>query len=426
MKLSRLEMEEDVKQFFALVRERYSYIEEKKLSGVDLDMLHAGALKRLDKVQSDADFHRLLQEIVSGLKDGHCEVDKGCLDVPWPRAAWPVALQSVQEGTIITAIHPSAAAQGFGHGDLLKEVNGRAIEDWIQDTARRVSASTAGARRRLALQRVILTDEEIVQLGVEYPNGTNRDVSANTCSHMPVPAVPNIDDLPEGKYIESRVLENGIGAIRITSMSWGIKPEEGTPPEDMKALFKPARDAIDAAFATVAGTKALVLDVRGNHGGFDYVGAHVAAHFLPDEQIYVRHITRSWPPAQEDDEREARISDYTSFRGARYAGDVAVLIDEGTFSATDTLAAALTDWRPEVRFIGRPTHGGAGGPTEVGKLEYSNVGVRLCVMKLWSPKNRRLIEGHGTNPQVGVEWTREDVLKCRDADLVAALKGLRE
>jgi C-terminal processing protease CtpA/Prc len=57
-------------------------------------------------------------------------------------------------------------------------------------------------------------------------------------------------------------------------------------------------------------------------------------------------------------------------------------------------------------------------------LKHSRADVQLCLMRVWSPKGR-LIEGHGTRPDVPVEWTRDDVLKGRDADLEAALNDLR-
>jgi C-terminal processing protease CtpA/Prc len=58
------------------------------------------------------------------------------------------------------------------------------------------------------------------------------------------------------------------------------------------------------------------------------------------------------------------------------------------------------------------------------KLKHSKADVQLCVMRVWSPKGR-LIEGHGTRPDVSVQWTRDDVLKARDPDLEAALEDLR-
>ena len=70
-RFSRVQMEADVRELFDVTGQRYSYIAEKKAQyGIDLRTLEADALKRLDKVKSDADFHGLLQESLAGLKDG--------------------------------------------------------------------------------------------------------------------------------------------------------------------------------------------------------------------------------------------------------------------------------------------------------------------------------------------------------------------
>src|SRR5437660_1591661 len=156
-KLTRVQMEEDVKQLLAVSRRAYSYIDEKKEQyGVDLDTMEADALKRLDKVRSNAGFHDLLKEVMAGFRDGHCEVAAAHLSASKPRA-WPVLLQFVKEGVLISDIHPSLAGAGIDRGDLLKEVNGRPTEEWINESARGVSASTDGARRRIALERMLAT-----------------------------------------------------------------------------------------------------------------------------------------------------------------------------------------------------------------------------------------------------------------------------
>jgi C-terminal processing protease CtpA/Prc len=421
-KLSRMEMEEDVKEFFSLTRQHYSYIDEKKtLYGIDLDTMQTDALKRLDKVHSNADFYTLLQEVMAGLKDGHGAVRPSELVAPKPLPqSWPVLLQFVKEGVIITK---SLAGPGISRGDLLKEVNDRPIEDWIKEAALTVFASTDGARRRLALHRVVLTVEETVKFRVVHPDGTDSVATVKTCPRekLSFPAVPNLPDLPKGKFIVSSVLKDDVGYIRITSLSWGIK----TLPKEIPAInktFKPAWDAIDAAFAAVVNTKALVLDLRGNTGGFDHLGGHIACHFIPGDFHYltfhIRHTLdlHHWKPRQEP---------FWFYKGKVYACPVAVLIDEGSFSATDMLVAALKDLTCDFRFVGRPTHGGVGGPKEVGKLTHSQVAVVLCTMRHWSPKGR-FIEGCGTSPDMPVSWTRQAVLKNVDADLEAALKVLRE
>ncbi len=425
-------MEEDLRDLVNVVHRSYAYVDEKeKDAGVDLDKILGDALKRLDSVKSDADFHDLLKEVVAGLKDGHCEVYAGHLTPPKPRS-WPLFLNLVKEGVIVTGIHPALASGGIARGDLVQEVNGRPIEDWVDEAARRVSASSDGARRKLALRRMIATADENIQVKVDHPNGKTATITVNT--------VPELKDPPEPNFASGRVLGDGVGYVRIPSFAWHA-PEfnEAKTDADRDAALKPARDQIDAAFEAVVDTEALLLDLRGNGGGADLLGAYLLSHLVADDFPYYFTQTRSSPDLRrlagfahlpkKDGWAEKwawrpRRTVYSNFQGKTYSGQVVVLINEICFSTTDCVTAALADLYPKIRFVGRPTNGGSGGPTVLARLRHSKADVQLCIMKVWSPKGR-LIEGQGTRPDVPVEWTQDDVLKGRDRDLETALKELR-
>jgi C-terminal processing protease CtpA/Prc len=434
-----MQMEADLQQLFAVTRRTYAYVDEKKEQyGVDLDRMEADALKRLDKVQSDADFGVLVKEIIAALRDGHCEASADHLIAPRQRA-WPFHLHSVKEGVVVTDMAPSVAGSGIEHGNVLKRVNGRPIEDWINEAARTVSASTDGARRRLALKQMISTADESVRVKIEHANGTTATFTVKTGPYLRLPAEPNLADPPEGRFVAAHVLKRGVGYIRFPSFGWETAERHRAKTDaEMDAAAQPARDQIDAAFAAVAATKALVLDLRGNRGGWDNLGAYVLSHLEPGDFRYYATQTRSSPELRAIDKfpwlpRDdgwapkvdwiPRKTTFSFFQGKTYTGALVVLINEDVGSAADCLAAALADLHPNVRFVGRPTHGAAGGPKDLAKLKHSGVGVRLCTMRVWTPKGR-LIEGQGTRPDVPVQWTREDVRKGRDPDLEAALKDL--
>jgi len=437
--LTHDQMDDDLRELLGVIRRDYAYLEEKKEVGVVPDKLLANGLKRLDGVKSDADFANVLKEATAGLKDGHCEVYAGRLAAPKPNS-WPFLLAFVKEGVLVVGIHPSLAGGKIDRGDLVREVNGRPVEDWIADAARTVSASTVGARRRLALQRVTATADESVDVKAEHVDRTFSTMTLWTCPPMRNPVEPTPQGLPDEGFSSARVLEGGVGYIRIPSFAWETADYNGAKTDaDRDAATKPARDQIDAAFGKAADAKGLILDLRGNGGGRDLLGAYVLSHFVPGDFCYYTTQTRSSPelrrvggfanlPAEDGWTPkygwEPRKTGFTFFKGKPYAGRLVVLINETCFSATDCLAAALADLYPDVRFVGRPTNGGAGGPMVVARLKHSQADVQLCVMKVWSPKGR-LIEGHGISPDVAVQWTREDVLTGRDADLEAALKDLQ-
>jgi C-terminal processing protease CtpA/Prc len=191
------------------------------------------------------------------------------------------------------------------------------------------------------------------------------------------PAEPNLPDLPGGKFAAGRVLHDGVGYVRIPSFGWDT-PERRRAKTDAEvdASSKPARDQIDAAFAAVADTRALVLDLRGNGGGWDVLGAYLLSHLVPDVFLYYSTQTRSSPDLRAIDKspwllREdgwgpknewvPRKTVFSMFKGKAFTGRLVVLINENCFSATDCLTAALADLYPGVRFVGRPANGGPAG-----------------------------------------------------------------
>jgi carboxyl-terminal processing protease len=160
-----------------------------------------------------------------------------------------------------------------------------------------------------------------------------------------------------------------------------------------------------------------VLDLRGNTGGTDVLGMEVASHLLPSARPYyllsARDATGKWSPPS-----PVQVLP----KPPTYMRALIVLIDHGTFSAADNLAAYLRDERSAI-FVGRPTGGGTGAPREV-TLARSGAQVSFSTMRVFSPRGQ-MIEGAGTTPDITVQWTRSDYSLGRDPDLAAALRALR-
>ena len=421
--LTPAQREENVRQLVDVVRRTYAYVEDKRQSfGVDLDAIQADALKRLGTIKSDAEFHDLLKEMTASLKDGHCEVYAWHLQAPRPRA-WPFVLKDVKEGVLVADVDPRLAKEAsIRRGDLLREVNGRPIEDWVAAAMRKASASSEGGRRLMALERMTATADERLSAVVERPAVGPVTVSVPTLPHL---------SRPMARPVDYQRLTPEVGYLRIRRFVPDTKVKE----EDEVAL-KRFRDAINQAFASFAGTKALVLDLRGNGGGRDLLGTHLTSHLLPGGFVYYSTQTRRSPDLKlvpgfghlsETDGWELKQSwrphdsTHELHRGKPYPGRVVTIIDEGCFSTTDCVLACLRDLHPDFRTVGRPAQGGSGGPTVIATLPHSRASVQVCVMKVWSPKGR-LIEGNGARPDVPIQWTRDDVLSGRDPDFDAALR----
>jgi carboxyl-terminal processing protease len=105
-----------------------------------------------------------------------------------------------------------------------------------------------------------------------------------------------------------------------------------------------------------------------------------------------------------------------------YTRPMAILVDEGSFSATDNFVAAIRDNRPDTVVVGRTTAGGTGAP-RVFRLSRTGSAVSFCTMRVYRPSGA-LIEGRGTLPDIPILWRRSDIEMDQDPDLDAATQWL--
>lgn len=92
--------------------------------------------------------------------------------------------------------------------------------------------------------------------------------------------------------------------------------------------------------------KNLILDLRGNGGGFLHIASELSDEFLPDNYMVV------YTQNHKGDKEIFNATDKGSFE----KGKLIVLIDEGSASASEIVAGAVQDWDRGV-LIGRRTYG---------------------------------------------------------------------
>ena len=157
---------------------------------------------------------------------------------------------------------------------------------------------------------------------------------------------------------------------------------------------------------------AVIVDLRENFGGDIMSMAITAGEFFPKSVNCGRFIGRNGRPLEENSWR---------WGSARYAGQVAVLVDGGTTSGAEVLAHALQFYHRAV-LVGRHTAGAV-----IGSLSYplpDGGKLQVGVWDYYGLDGKRL-EGAGVKPDVEVAVKLADWRAGVDPDLAAALVALQ-
>lgn len=162
-----------------------------------------------------------------------------------------------------------------------------------------------------------------------------------------------------------------------------------------------------------SGANKLVLDLRGNPGGYLEVAVDMASWFLPQGKIVVSEA-----------EKEGGGKIYRS-KGYNVFGDkfrFVILVDGGSASAAEILAAALGQ-HGIAALVGTKTFG-KGSVQELVPVGEATA-LKVTVARWITPNGTNLSEG-GIDPDVKVEITKEQVERGEDPQLDKAIEILRK
>ncbi len=207
--------------------------------------------------------------------------------------------------------------------------------------------------------------------------------------------------------------------------------------------------SLEASFRTLhdKGTKALILDLRGNGGGVDEYGALLVSYFTDKpfryfERIHVRTIRPSfatWKPSTFENLRNGVVPDpdggylvtpklhsgvaVQSPAAQPFLGKLFVLLDGGTFSTATDVTAMLRHWK-RATFVGEESAGAYEGNTSglnaLVTLPSSKLRLKVQMYGYWNAVSGGE-KGRGTQPDHPVEKRAADLLRGVDAPWERAL-----
>jgi carboxyl-terminal processing protease len=254
---------------------------------------------------------------------------------------------------IIAPIPGSPAEKaGLRPGDVITKVDGTSIDGLTLDQAR---AKVRGPK------------DTTVTLTIERGAAAPFDVEVTRAVIIS----------PE---VEAKDLANGsIGYIRLSGFSDHAAAElDRVTAEDVKA-----------------GKKKLILDLRGNPGGYVTAARDIASQFLADGTIF-------W-----SEDANGNLTETDAEPGGAATDpsiELVVLVDGGSASASEIVAGALHD-RGRATLVGTRTFG-KGTVQQWTQLEDDSGGFRLTVAK-WLTPDKTWIHGAGITPDVIVDTAPE-------------------
>lgn len=264
-----------------------------------------------------------------------------------------------------------AAAAGMRALDRIVRINGVPVAGMSIDQVANVIRGPTGSS---------------VSVTVERGPGSAEETVAMVRRPIQVPAI-----------FQAKVLDGGVGYLQLYQF--------------VNRTGGEFRAAVDRMLA--GGMRALVLDVRANHGGYLYELTAVLDTLLPAGKPVYRETTRNGLM------RTVRTSDPPRLPPSV---PVVVLVDEGSASAAELLSAALQE-QHRATLVGEKTSGAVEASVLIDLSDGSALSV--TVQRLSSGLGKRL-EGTGVSPDIIVAQAASDLEKGRDTQLLRGIAVARQ
>lgn len=161
----------------------------------------------------------------------------------------------------------------------------------------------------------------------------------------------------------------------------------------------------------LSGNHKLVLDLRGNPGGYLDAAWDMASYFLAPGKVVV---TEDFGPGKESKDLIFRSKGYNAF-GSNL--QMVILVDAGSASASEILAGALQE-QGVAKLVGDKTFG-KGSVQELVPIT-SDTSLKVTVANWLTPKNHNLSHD-GLNPDYKVTVTEDQVKAGQDPQMQKAL-----
>ncbi len=285
-----------------------------------------------------------------------------------------VGMEVGMRGDVITVIAPlqntPADLAGIAAGDVIVTIDGTSTENMTVDEAVRRIRGEAGTVINLEIYRS--GEAELLPFAI-------------TRAQIEVPTVVTSED--KDVFIISLYSFNSLAETKM-------------------------REAVEDYIKS--GKEKLVLDLRGNPGGYLESAVTIAGYFMPAGKVVLRESFSDDRPEEVYRTEGAPLKKFAP-------QEMVVLIDQGSASASEILAGALSQHGYAI-LVGENSFG-KGSVQEV--VDLPSGGALKVTIARWLTPDGTSISNGGLTPEIAIERTPEDREAERDPQLETALSYLR-
>ncbi len=326
--------------------------------GIDLkDFSHKLRTLPMEPEVTDDVFITELARTIATLKDGHTRIE---LHLDEKTAALPISYLQINNQVIVTGVHDPKLA--IKPGTRIDTIDGMPADEFI--------------RQQTALPQVSNTGLGFMQLSKNATlgkAGSTAMIGLNGAQEIPLRRTYY---LPEPT---ARKLAGNIGYIDIATFGFI---------DDLDRLDRIMNDLMD--------TRALIIDLRGNGGGFPSVTDGLFGRLIDHDVPHFNMVAA-------DGTFERTIGPKP--RGKTYKKPVIMLTDSLTFSASNYLAQRLS-YHKRGTLIGAKTGGGAASPDQ-GVVLVPGIWFQVSTYVLETPEGENTEDG--IVPDIVVEFTPTEI-----------------
>ncbi len=402
-----------------LFRREYAYTE---LYQLEWDALESGYAPRFAEAEAaeDADAYALaMRDFIWEIPDGHVSMPLSHLSVVFREetdGGLGLSLSELDDGRIVVSYlldgGPAANAGLQLGAEILSWDGGTLQEAMDREFVWAHQALSTEHTLRLQQLRYITRFPIGTDVEIAFRNPDSEEDETVTLTTISERASFNNSSFFAGIEgwelpLEYEILPSGYGYVTIYSFN----DDERLTIELWERMIETFNDE------DVPG---IIIDMRQNGGGSGYLADQLGAYFYDEEHIlgYSSAYNEATGGFYLDPNSEDRFCQPEGLEEPRYAGEIAVIIAPGCFSACEFFSYNLTI-EDRAAIVGHYPTGGLGGAVD-DFLMPEDMTIRFTVVRALDADKNIHIEAQGVAPTVSVPVTLESLTSGGDPLLEAA------